>query len=86
MTISKETKVGIFALVSFVILYLGFNFLKGKDFFSSQNKYTVIYDNVEGLTVANQVSVSGMKVGAASRTFSRPFTRFPNSSRRMPRR
>ena len=63
MTISKETKVGIFALVSFVILYLGFNFLKGKDFFSSQNKYTVIYDNVEGLTVANQVSVSGMKVG-----------------------
>jgi phospholipid/cholesterol/gamma-HCH transport system substrate-binding protein len=63
MTISKETKVGILALVSFVILYLGFNFLKGKDFFSAENKYTVIYDNVEGLTAANQVSVSGMKVG-----------------------
>jgi phospholipid/cholesterol/gamma-HCH transport system substrate-binding protein len=63
MTISKETKVGILALISFVILYLGFNFLKGKDFFSAENKYTVIYDNVEGLTAANQVSVSGMKVG-----------------------
>ena len=63
MTISKETKVGILALVSFVILYLGFNFLKGKDFFSSQNKYIVVYDNVEGLTPANQVSLSGMKVG-----------------------
>jgi phospholipid/cholesterol/gamma-HCH transport system substrate-binding protein len=63
MTISKETKVGILALVSFVILYLGFNFLKGRDFFSAENKYTVIYDNVEGLTAANQVSVSGMKVG-----------------------
>lgn len=63
MTISKETKVGILALVSFVILYLGFNFLKGRDFFSSQNKYTVIYNNVEGLTSANQVSLSGMKVG-----------------------
>jgi phospholipid/cholesterol/gamma-HCH transport system substrate-binding protein len=63
MTISKETKVGILALVSFVILYLGFNFLKGKDFFSSQNKYTVIYENVEGLTAANQVALSGMKVG-----------------------
>ncbi len=63
MTISKETKVGILALVSFVILYLGFNFLKGKDFFSAENKYTVVYDNVEGLTAANQVSVSGMKVG-----------------------
>ena len=63
MTISKETKVGLLALVSFVTLYLGFNFLKGKDFFSSQNKYVVIYDNVEGLTSANQVSLSGMKVG-----------------------
>ena len=55
--------VGVLALVSFITLYLGFNFLKGKDFFSSQNKYIVIYDNVEGLTSANQVSVSGMKVG-----------------------
>jgi phospholipid/cholesterol/gamma-HCH transport system substrate-binding protein len=63
MTISKETKVGILALISFVILYLGFNFLKGRDFFSAENTYTVIYDNVEGLTAANQVSVSGMKVG-----------------------
>ena len=63
MTISKETKVGLLALISFVILYLGFNFLKGKDFFSSQNKYVVIYDNIEGLTSANQVSLSGMKVG-----------------------
>jgi phospholipid/cholesterol/gamma-HCH transport system substrate-binding protein len=63
MTISKETKVGILALVSFVILYLGFNFLKGQDFFSPENQYTVIYNNVEGLTAANQVSLSGMKVG-----------------------
>ncbi len=63
MTISKETKVGILALISFVILYLGFNFLKGKDFFSPENIYTVVYDNVEGLTAANQVSLSGMKVG-----------------------
>jgi phospholipid/cholesterol/gamma-HCH transport system substrate-binding protein len=63
MTISKETKVGLLALTSFIILYLGFNFLKGKDFFSSQNKYTVVYDNIEGLTPANQVSLSGMKVG-----------------------
>lgn len=63
MTISKETKIGILALISFVILYLGFNFLKGKDFFTQENKYVVIFDNVEGLTAANQVSLSGMKVG-----------------------
>ena len=63
MTISKETKVGLLAIISFAILYLGFNFLKGKDFFSPENLYTVVYKNVEGLTAANQVSLSGMKVG-----------------------
>jgi phospholipid/cholesterol/gamma-HCH transport system substrate-binding protein len=63
MTISKETKVGLLAVVSFIILYLGFNFLKGKDFFSPDNQYIVIYKNVEGLTAANQVSLSGMKIG-----------------------
>jgi phospholipid/cholesterol/gamma-HCH transport system substrate-binding protein len=63
MTISKETKIGLLAVISFVILYLGFNFLKGKDFFSPENQYFVIYKNVEGLTAANQVSLSGMKIG-----------------------
>jgi phospholipid/cholesterol/gamma-HCH transport system substrate-binding protein len=67
MTISKETKVGLLAVISLVILYLGFNFLKGKDFFSPENQYTVIYKNVEGLTAANQVSLSGMKVGQVKR-------------------
>ncbi len=63
MTISKETKVGLFAITSFIILYLGFNFLKGKDFFSPDIQYIVVYKNVEGLTAANQVSLSGMKIG-----------------------
>lgn len=67
MTISKETKVGLLAVTSFVILYLGFNFLKGKDFFSPDNQYVVVYKNVEGLTAANQVSLSGMKVGQVKR-------------------
>jgi phospholipid/cholesterol/gamma-HCH transport system substrate-binding protein len=63
MNISKETKVGLLAITSIIILYLGFNFLKGKDFFSPDNQYFVVYKNVEGLTAANQVSLSGMKVG-----------------------
>ncbi|MDR6560586.1 MULTISPECIES: MlaD family protein [unclassified Arcicella] len=63
MNISKETKIGILALTSFVILYLGFNFLKGKDFFTQENKYVIIYKDIQGLTPANQVSLSGMKIG-----------------------
>lgn len=64
---SKEFKVGLIALVSGVLLYYGFNFLKGVDFFSSTNKYYVIYDNVEGLSKSNPVIINGLSVGRVSR-------------------
>jgi phospholipid/cholesterol/gamma-HCH transport system substrate-binding protein len=61
--ISKEVKVGLLALISGVILYLGFNFLKGSDFFSPNNNYYVVYDNIGGLTESNTVMLNGWAVG-----------------------
>jgi phospholipid/cholesterol/gamma-HCH transport system substrate-binding protein len=55
--------VGLLALVSGVILYLGFNFLKGSDFFSPNNNYYVVYDNIGGLTESNTVMLNGWAVG-----------------------
>ncbi|MES2794798.1 MAG: MlaD family protein [Bacteroidota bacterium] len=63
MTISKEAKVGTLALVSAVILYLGFNFLKGSDVFSGMNEYYVKYQNVDGLVTSNAVMLNGLQVG-----------------------
>lgn len=63
MTISKEAKVGILALVSAAILYLGFNFLKGSDVFSGMNEYHVTYQNVDGLVTSNAVMLNGLQVG-----------------------
>lgn len=60
---SKEFKVGLIALVSGVMLYYGFNFLKGIDFFSPTNKYFAIYDNVDGLVEGNRVIINGYSVG-----------------------
>ncbi len=68
MNISREAKVGILALVSGVILYLGFNFLKGVDFFSPNNNYYVIYTNVDGLTKSNPVMLNGLSVGRVKET------------------
>jgi phospholipid/cholesterol/gamma-HCH transport system substrate-binding protein len=59
--------VGIFATVTIVLLYFGFNFLKGIDFFSSTSKYFVVYDNVDNLAVSNPVMVSGFSVGRVSK-------------------
>ena len=63
---SKEFKVGLLALVAGVLLYLGFNFLKGSDFMSRDNEFYVIYSNVDGLTVSNPVMLNGLAVGRVS--------------------
>ncbi len=66
MAISKEVKVGVFAVLAITILYLGFNYLKGIDFLSNTNKYYVIYEDVAGLTRSNPVKISGYNVGRVS--------------------
>lgn len=67
MKISKEVRVGLFMVVSLALLYLGFNYLKGIDFFSSRRKYYAVYDNVDQLMPSNQVFLSGVSVGRVSR-------------------
>lgn len=47
-------------------LYMGFYYLKGQDFFSSTNKFYVIYANVGGLEVSNPVNINGVTVGKVS--------------------
>lgn len=66
MKIAKEIKVGAFMVTALVLLYFGFNFLKGIDFFSSQKRYYAIYDNVDKLTQSNQIFLNGLAVGRVS--------------------
>jgi phospholipid/cholesterol/gamma-HCH transport system substrate-binding protein len=66
MKISKEVKVGLFMISSIVLLYLGFNFLKGIDFFSSDKKYFAIFKNIDGLTESNQILLNGAPIGRVS--------------------
>ena len=67
MKISKEVRVGLFMVVSLVLLYLGFNYLKGIDFFSTRKKYYAVYGNVDKLMPSNQVFLNGVAVGRVSR-------------------
>jgi phospholipid/cholesterol/gamma-HCH transport system substrate-binding protein len=67
MNISKEVKVGLFMVVSLVLLYLGFNYLKGIDFFSSTKRYYAVYSNVNQLMPSNLVYINGYSVGRVSK-------------------
>lgn len=50
----------VLTLVGFYSLY---NFLKGKNLFSSGNTYYIKYDDVSGLAPSKPVSVNGLRVG-----------------------
>jgi phospholipid/cholesterol/gamma-HCH transport system substrate-binding protein len=65
--ISKEFKVGLLAVVSITVLYIGFNFLKGSNLFSPYNTYYALYDNIDGLDVSNPILINGFSVGRVSK-------------------
>jgi phospholipid/cholesterol/gamma-HCH transport system substrate-binding protein len=64
--ISKEFKIGLFSIITIALLYIGFNFLKGIEFFSTSNQYYALYRNIDGLQVSNSVIINGLVVGRVS--------------------
>ncbi len=63
MKLSKEVKVGIVTTIAIAFFIYGFNFLKGKDFFSSQRKFYAVYNDIDGLVEANPLLINGFRVG-----------------------
>lgn len=63
LKITREQKIGLFALLTLLSLYFVVNYLKGKNLFSSRNTYVAIYHDVEGLTPTGPVYIRGLKVG-----------------------
>jgi phospholipid/cholesterol/gamma-HCH transport system substrate-binding protein len=61
--ISNEVKVGATALVTILVFIWLYNYLKGKDLFSSTASYYVVYNQINGLTETNPVEINGYKVG-----------------------
>lgn len=63
MKLSNETKVGVLATISIVLLVLGYNLMRGKNIFTRDKIYYVRYDNAGGLAPAGHVRYKGMNVG-----------------------
>jgi phospholipid/cholesterol/gamma-HCH transport system substrate-binding protein len=61
--ISNEVKVGVTALVTILVFIWLYNFLKGKDLFSSTNSYYAVYNQINGLAESSPVEINGYKVG-----------------------
>jgi phospholipid/cholesterol/gamma-HCH transport system substrate-binding protein len=63
MKYSREFKVGVLAILCLVILYFGFNFLKGINIFSPTKVYVGTFDRINGLTAQAPVYIKGYQVG-----------------------
>ena len=70
--IKKEFKIGVVVVSAMVLLIWGFNFLKGKDVFKTQQTYYAIYTQVNGLLPSNPVYINGLKVGLVKDIFLHP--------------
>jgi phospholipid/cholesterol/gamma-HCH transport system substrate-binding protein len=63
MKFTKEIKVAILVILSIVLFYWGFAFLKGKNLFDTSAKLYAVYDNVAGLVVSAPVTINGLIIG-----------------------
>ena len=66
MKISKEAKIGFTGILSLVILFIGLNFLKGINLFSTQNTYYINFKNAKALSKNSTVYADGYNVGVVS--------------------
>lgn len=60
---TKEVKIAIVAIVGLVGLFLGMNFLKGLDLFSTDNRYYISFRDISGLSSSSPIYADGYKVG-----------------------
>jgi len=67
MKISRETKIGLVALVAVILAIWGINFLKGINILTPTEKYYAVYGNVKGLIESAVVNLNGYKVGNVSK-------------------
>ena len=62
----KEIKTGLFAVIVVAVALFMIEFLKGKDIFSRNNTFYIIYPSVEGLSVSTQITAGGYPAGIVS--------------------
>jgi len=66
MKFKKEAKIALIVTLIILLFFWGFNFLKGRNLFSSYNYYHASFEKIDGLQKSNPVTVNGFVVGLVS--------------------
>ncbi len=60
---NKNIRTALIFILGAVLLYWGYNFLKGKDIFSNERTFYAIYQDVSGLSSADPIYINGLQCG-----------------------
>ena len=60
----KEIIIALTAILAIGLLFFGMQFLKGKELFSDDITYKMMFSNISGLTNSSPIYANGFKVGA----------------------
>ena len=66
MKFKKEVKIAVIITLIILLFFWGFNFLKGRNLFSSYNYYHACFEKIDGLQKSSVVTVNGFVVGVVS--------------------
>jgi len=69
LKIRKEFKIGIVFVIATAILIWGLMYLKGIELLKPSRTFYAVYDHVNGLVVANPVSIKGLQVGQVKKVY-----------------
>lgn len=69
---SREFKAGVVVILAAAVLYWGISFLKGSDLFEHGTEVYAVYDNAEGITKSQSVTLNGFSVGKVSDVYFHP--------------
>ena len=61
--LSREVKIGIFGVTMILLLYLGINYIKSRNVFSSDQMFYAVYEQANDLEVSSPVTIKGFRVG-----------------------
>ena len=64
---TNEVKIALAAIVGIIILFVGMQFLKGLNVFSSAEKYYARFSDVSGLAASSPVYANGYRVGVVEK-------------------
>jgi len=73
LTISKEIKTGITAVIIIFLFVWGYNFIKNQSLYDKTRTFYAEYTNVQGLAPKSPVTINGLKVGTVSEITFHPY-------------